>query len=328
MTYRSIALVCLTCASFSFAPRATGGVVNLLVENDVFSGTDRHYTSGVMFNYISEVNQGPERLADIGLRFPGIDEGDKLQVAFTLGHEIYTPTDILTRDLLPDERPYAGYVYAAAGVTAANPYEEIDTWRINIGIIGPSARAEQMQNNLHKLIDIDQANGWDNQLRDEPVFSASYERKWLDRGRTKTWSNGLAFEYIPHANVTLGTPVTDMGLGITLRIGQGLNRDYGPPRIRPSLATSQYYETGIGRSWYLFAALEARAVGYNLFLDGNTFKNSHSVDRKPVIADVQAGFVWNSNRFRVTYTWVLRSREFDSQENLDLFGSLSLSFRI
>ena len=313
-------------AALAWAAPAVAGVLNLLVENDVFTGTDRHYTSGVMLNYISEVDQGPERLENLGVRFPGIERGDRLQVALSLGHEIYTPTDILASELLPEDRPYAGYLYAAAGVTAVND-QEVDTWRINFGIVGPSARAEQVQNGLHKLIDIEQANGWDNQLRDELVFSASYERKWLSRSRTKAFSNGLALDYIPHANLTLGTPVTDLGLGITLRWGQGLDRDYGPPRIRPSLPTSQYFESGTGRSWYLFATLESRLVGYNIFLDGNTFKDSHSVDREPVIADLQAGFVWNNNRFRLTYTWVVRTREFDDQDERDIFGSLSMSYR-
>ena len=48
-------------------------VLNFIVDNDVFTGTDRHYTSGVMLNYISGIEDGPRRLRDLGIRFPGIE---------------------------------------------------------------------------------------------------------------------------------------------------------------------------------------------------------------------------------------------------------------
>jgi hypothetical protein len=40
-------------------------VINMLVANDRFTGTDRHYTSGVMANYIICVDDGPGQLKDM-----------------------------------------------------------------------------------------------------------------------------------------------------------------------------------------------------------------------------------------------------------------------
>ena len=66
-------------------------------------------------------------------------------------------------------------------------------------------------------------------------------------------------------------------------------------------------------------------MAHNLFLDGNNFVDSHAVDRNDFVADLQAGFVWNTRHFRLGYTYVIRSREFVQQDDKDVYGSLTLS---
>ena len=68
-------------------------------------------------------------------------------------------------------------------------------------------------------------------------------------------------------------------------------------------------------------------VGRNIFLDGNTFADSRSVDKIPVVADFQAGVAVTFQRFRVSYTQDFRSPEFHGQKGFDDFGSLALSLR-
>jgi lipid A 3-O-deacylase len=65
----------------------------------------------------------------------------------------------------------------------------------------------------------------------------------------------------------------------------------------------------------------------NIFLDGNTFKESHSVNKKPVVGDVQAGAVIQYDRLRVSYTQIFRSKEFDDQDQPHNSGSLSVSYQ-
>jgi hypothetical protein len=114
--------------------------------------------------------------------------------------------------------------------------------------------------------------------------------------------------------------------GFTLRLGSDLDKDFGPPRIRPSLPGGACFRPEKGFTWYLFAGLEGRAVLRNIFLDGNTFSDSHSVDKKPFVGDLQAGLAVQWGRFRFSYTEIFRSKEFEEQESADVFGSLSLSY--
>ncbi len=299
-------------------------VVNLLVENDVFAGTDRNYTSGVMLNWVSGIDEGPKRLRDLGIALPGIERDDHMHVALSLGHEIYTPTDIAATELLEDDRPYAGHLYVAAGFTVQST-DEIETLRLSLGIVGPGARAETIQNNLHRKIGEDEALGWDNQLKNEPVLSLAYEKKWLSLARSKVWDNSLELDLLPHMSASVGTPLTYAGGGGMIRFGQGLEHDYGPPRVRPSLPVSQYFQPQKGLSWYFFVGVDVRFIAHNLFLDGNNFRDSHSVDREDFVADLQSGFVWNNSRWRLAYSMIYRTREFKDQEERDLFGSLAMS---
>ena len=58
----------------------------------------------------------------------------------------------------------------------------------------------------------------------------SYERKWrFDRPLT----DSVSVNFIPEVGATFGNVYTYGQVGALLRIGQNLEADYGPARIRP-----------------------------------------------------------------------------------------------
>ena len=196
---------------------------------------------------------------------------------------------------------------------------------MQIGIVGPSAFGEEVQNNFHELIRSYEVRGWDNQLNDEVAFAVLAERQ--ERFVLDDALLGLKLDLIPNAGVTLGTLRTDAKLGATLRYGNDLRSDFGPPRIRPAVGGSGFFEASGDFSWYLFAGAEGRAVARNIFLDGNTFQDSASVDKKIFVAEAQAGLVTIFDDVRVAYTAVVRSPQFDGQDESQIFGSISLSVK-
>ena len=82
-----------------------------------------------------------------------------------------------------------------------------------------------------------------------------------------------------------------------------------------------------GWSWYVFAGAEARAVARNIFLDGNTFSDSHSVDKNPLVSDLNIGLAITYDQFRVGYTLNYRTREFEDQSDPQIFGALNFGYR-
>ena len=63
----------------------------------------------------------------------------------------------------------------------------------------------------------------------------------------------------------------------------------------------------------------------NIFLDGNTFTDSHRVDKKGFVGDFHSGLVLAYSCFRVAVTEVFRSEEFENQKERDEFGAISIS---
>jgi hypothetical protein len=75
-----------------------------------------------------------------------------------------------------------------------------------------------------------------------------------------------------------------------------------------------------------FGAVNGRAVARDIFLDGNTFTDSHSIDKNYFVADIAAGLAVNYKRFIMTWTQVMRSKEFKGQEDEHSFGAIAVSY--
>jgi hypothetical protein len=317
-------------------PAEEKGVVSLVVENDSLStGADRNYTSGIKFAYVSPSAGVPDWLQGAGGFTRALTGNDPSFWGIGFGQSIFTPEDIEANPAPPDQHPYAGWLYVQLLVAAEQDVPAgmrpgyLDTYELEVGIIGPSALGEEAQSGIHQFLGAPDPQGWDSQLHDELAFAASFDRRWRVR-QARTFINalgGLEADLTPSAGVTLGTLRIEARAGLIARIGQGIDYDYGPPRVRPSLAGVEHFEGG-HFSWSIFVGVQGRAVARDLFLDGNTFEDSASVDRKPLVADFQVGFAVTSGDWRLAYTYVTRTEEFETQGGQQDFGALALSWRL
>lgn len=314
-------------------PDDVKGTLTLVGENDsLSSGADRNYTSGIKVEYVSPVNVMPKWVR-------GLDDFTRSTFntrpsywGVGLGQSIFTPQDISETPAPANQHPYAGWLYAKVLVAAeenviARPPRYLDLLELEFGMVGPSAMGEEAQSGIHQILGAPEPNGWDSQLRDEFAFAASVERKWRASKVFANLPGDLEVDAVPGIGVTLGTLRTEAKMGAVFRLGQHLAEDFGPPRVRPGLGGVGYFRANQAFSWYLFGGVDLRAVGRNLFLDGNTFRDSARVDRKPFVADVQAGLALQAGDYRLAYTYVTRSEEFEGQGEIQDFGSVALSWR-
>ncbi len=309
-----------------------GSVCSLQAENDFFGGgTDRHFTHGTRLSCLTEPIAW---ITDTAARMPWFDPAEvtamrngriQARASLSLGQNIYTPEDITARKLIRNDRPYAGWLYLGFGLVANQGSERYDKVEFNIGVVGPASMAREVQRGWHSLFDLRRPRGWDNQLENEPAVVIFYEQ--ARRYGIQNVFLGLDLDVIPHLGAALGNVFTYGAAGFTVRVGPALEKDFGPPRIRPSLPGAGYFMHSEGVVWYLFAGLEGRAVLHNIFLDGNTFADSHSVDRNVWVGDLQAGAAIQVHSLRLTYTQILRTKEFRGQTSPDNFGSLSISYQ-
>jgi hypothetical protein len=317
-------------------PRA---IITLQIENDFLSRwakSDRDYTNGFRIGWLSAPVSMPQWF--VGLTtLPTIFGGQKpdnviRRWGFSIGQNLYTPEATNRRELIPNDRPYAAWLYMGFALQytylVGDRPVRLDTFELDVGVVGPAAGGRFVQNNFHRLLGADRARGWHNQLHNEPTINLMLERRWRIsslRGELPPFT--LETDIIPSVGVALGNVATYASAGAVLRIGRRLRDDFGPPRPRPSMPGSETFAGNDGFGWYFFVGLDGQAYARNIFLDGNTFRDSHNVDRRPFVVEAQAGIALLFRNMRISLTQVLRSPEFSERDRWQQFGSISVAFR-
>ena len=65
-------------------------------------------------------------------------------------------------------------------------------------------------------------------------------------------------------------------------------------------------------------------VFQNIFLDGNTTKDSHHVSKERFVADFKLGVAFQVGAVEVSYTQVVRTPEFRGNNDPQVFGSVTV----
>jgi hypothetical protein len=302
--------------------KTTSGVLALVFENDHFNNTDRHYTNGINLGWVPDSSSAPKWVLAIAHQIPFFPTDGVVRHDYSFGQSTFTPSDITRDDPPSDDRPYAGWLYSTIGIEN-NTASQLDQLNLTLGMVGPASLAELSQKTLHKFRAVNKPRGWNTQLHNEPGIVMTYQRSW--RPFADRTFVGRNFDLTPHAGGALGNVFTYANAGLTLRLGRKLPFDYGPPRIQPGLPGSMAFTAAEGCAWHLFAGIEGRAVARNIFLDGNTFRDSHSVHKEPFVGDLQFGAVLIWQDIRLSYTHILRSAEYKNQGVRDGFGAISLA---
>lgn len=280
---------------------AAGTRYTLHEDNDIFKPTK---------NNDSDFSQG--------VRVTGEHPDSSGSTSYFAGQNFYTPGNKQIKELQPNDRPYAGYLYAGADFKFRRAPAMQDTFGVTAGIVGPHSYAEQTQNTVHRWIGDNTAKGWDNQLEDEIGIILKAER-------AVAFPLQRNFDLVTTLGGNLGNVYTQAYTGALLRFGYNLpDYFFGGDIIFPRAPNPV---TAPGWSLYMFAGPFGRAVLQNIFLDGNTFRDSHSIDKKPFVAEGRAGFAIEKGYYRIMYTYVVQSKEYDTQQKTpNDFGEITLSW--
>ena len=267
---------------------------------------------------------------------------DRRAVTYSLGQLMYTPQNIRIAAPQPLDRPWAGWAYVGAEVRdqdtktlGGTTFGIQRTYGLDIGVTGPPALTEQTQKFVHRILGAAQPQGWDNQIKTEPGLILKYKFE------ARQFRNDTLFDLTPYGGFMAGNIMTNVSLGATARLGafECAFKGYGST-IKPSVE----YETvslstdeksnpahsgsprpckspniGPFRELFVYAGGEARGVARNIFLDGNTFRDSASVDKKYFVYDSSWGLYARLgpaagifNNVFISVSFVRRSPEFST----------------
>lgn len=308
----------------SVSPAEAEEVITFTHENDLFAWQDRYYSSGVKVNWFSGANDIPHLFDQLSQAIHVHEPDAERRMVYSLGQNMFTPRDITDPNPAEGDRPYAGWLYTAAGLIQDRG-DRLDAYELQIGIVGPSARAGETQRWVHDNLWGDEPEGWDHQLRDELGVRFTYGRENIVWTTPVTHSTEL--EFTPGWALSVGNIHTGAQVSGGIRWGDYSDGDYGPPMIRSYIPGAGFYEPNQSFEWYLFTQLIGRAVAYEIFLDGNLLHDSPEVDRIPWQGEAQVGVVTSWETFRLSYTHVFPTRDFEEQDNIHHYGSVSLTVR-
>ncbi|MGA7675188.1 MAG: lipid A deacylase LpxR family protein [Rhizomicrobium sp.] len=307
-------------------PEPEKGTFGILFENDWFGNADHNYTNGVELNYTTAPQDTPDWLIDVAHWLPfftATGKGD-VRTRYALGQTMFTPLNKTLTNPSPTDRPYAGFLFGTFGLVGDSG-THLDQLQFTFGVVGPMALAGETQNWVHGIIGDPKSKGWHYQLHNEPGLIIQYERS-IKLIPPKSIL-GLIFDAEPHYGAAIGNIYDFANAGAMARLGFNLPNDYGPMRIDPSMPGSNFFEPTGGFSAYVFAGVDGRAIARNLFLDGNTFEASRSVKKLDLVYDYDLGAAITFKAMRLSYTYVIRSREYSTQPRVSKFGAVALSFR-
>jgi len=329
------------------------GEYRLYEENDLFNpfteATDRYYTQGLRLERLkSSWNSDREFLPGVShedwcsLVCGGGDNAERaVNTGYALGQNMYTPANVTVAAPQPEDRPWAGLLYVSRIARAS--YEEPslkaqrqDRIEVSLGVVGPASLAGDTQIWWHDTWGFGPLNGWDNQLKNEPVLQLRYDTavRWPKE------SGGHA-DLIPRVRLNLGNALASADAEVTGRVGWNLSgfgvQTIGAAPLMPAASAIDGTGEGLGStrilpSLALFGRVGLKAVAHNILLDGNTFvRNDIRIGRKPFVPEwaigVEANLFW---RLWATFQFVHRGSEFETSRGRNApaqeFGSITLAY--
>jgi hypothetical protein len=299
---------------------------SLTFENDVFYHEDDGYSNGVTFNWgyydVAVLNDSslPEWISSLAqASYISTLEERQYAIHYSFGQYLQTATDISISELVEDDAPYVGLLAWKISIAAYNQ-SILDELSLTLGVVGPIAGAEYSQKYLHSWINANEPEGWDNQINNEAVFQVQANRIW--RNFTLPLGN-TEIDLITGIHAGAGNLLSDANLGIGLRWGQELDANFSSSS--PFLVQKLNGPKASVNGWYVFANLSAGYVANDIFIDGNTFQNSHSVDLIHWQAGVAIGAQINIYDWNIIYSTIYGTDQYESQTDKVRWANITIT---
>ncbi len=298
--------------------------IDFHTENDGDFRTDEAYSYGSSLSllfYRADLND-----SYLHIPFTNYKDADNY-ISFSYVQQIYTPEDIERSWLLVDDRPYAGYTYLQTSLQQSHN-NSLQSLSLQLGIIGPSSKMEKVQRFIHDLIGSPETNGWEHQLQDE--FTAQLNYSYKKHYETTNFMD-LEASVISEVGFDLGNVSTKIFTGALYRIGWNIPKDYGTYPIDgssyskiPLNPTTKLSTNKWSFSFNLSAKINL--IAQNIFLDGNTIRDSHSVAKNYLTLDSGYGLSVGYGRFGFDYLRKHTTNEYKGQDKINSYGSFIFSY--
>lgn len=323
------ALFILLFSSMTDADDSVPEYFTFTFENDVFVGEDDGYTNGFGLTFgrgpFTEFNN--DTLPDwqhwlTKDLYISTMKNKQRGVANMFFQRMQTPENISTDELIADDLPYVGLL-AWQGTMYAWDTEVSDQFSLYLGAVGPVSLGEQAQKLVHDVLGSDEPLGWDNQIENELVVKVELQRVW---NLYRSSGDDFQFDILGLTGVGVGNLESATKAGAAIRWGRNLSSSFVTFSLQ---ADRQVNPLALSptNDFYVFLGAKGGYVFNDIFIDGNTFRDSHSVPLEHVQNQVNAGLVWNTGRYGFVFQLSSNSARSELIDEREEFGAMSVTYR-
>ena len=281
------------------------------LDNDEFTGNrpdDRWYSSGGRIDWLSLPPKAPVGAVSCSslpssLRQPGNRRFG------SFGQDIYAQNDRLNTAINQADRPVGAYLYLQHGRSVDSPLTNGRGARamakIEIGVTGPAALGEQVQNGLHDILGVERVEVWGNQIRPRLGVNLHISCTALRAHVDPEHRNPLVLHAGYHASV--GNILVEAGLALAISGGPD-----GARMRLPQTARLANPITPKIRRWGVIAGVSVRAVAWDALIDGDTFGYDNQIRSRPLqaVAFIGIGLSLGS-KWQLSYALMRRTIDFE-----------------
>lgn len=281
-------------------------------DNDAYLATkqDRYYTNGLFISYKHALTAGK-------------DTNTKKIWSISAGQEMFNAQAGRISEIEYVDRPFAAYLYLGGSMQWLKSNENSIKAELQVGTIGPAALGKEVQTFLHKTVGFYEISGWEFQLNNEVGINSVINLHYL-LARSK--SEGIDISLPIKAN--LGTTYTGLGLSTLIRIGE-LNPFYHSVATLSNVATKA--ENNVADSeLYFYLKPTLNYVAYNATIQGGLFRDDKGpvfYEAKPFVFSQELGVAFAKNRWTANFSLVFRSKEIETMQKSQQYGSVDLYYR-
>lgn len=303
------------CISFvSIAQQKLSKEFSFVNDNDLFVSykKDRYYTNGMFFTYRNLSKTKNEKL-------------EKKIHEWQLGHLMFTPHKPTILSVSEHDRPFASYLYGSFGIKKVYKNQQILKGEIQLGVIGPPALGEQLQNFIHDIYGFDRPIGWKYQIRSAVGININAH---YTKHITTDKDNRNDINFIN--SLRIGTVFTDISTGVHGRFGfLKLQPITNSVAFNTSLNNEQTSSVRGIESMFYYKTTLTYAL-YDATIQGSFLNTSSPVTYilNPFRFDFEMGLLFTANRVNFGYSYHFYT---DKMKNLKFakgnsYGSLRLNY--
>jgi lipid A 3-O-deacylase len=319
----ALALSCMSLALASPAAAQQVRALQLTSDNDAYdfwipmaARPDYEYSNGLRVAAELDGSGGWTRLAAAlapcaAEGTAGDGEAGCASTTVEAGQRLYSPR-MDTPEPVSGQRPFAGWLYAAVTGRVVDGATR-HTLAVEAGVTGKPSLGEPVMEGYHRIAGFWEPMGWKHQLAFEPAAAVRYG---VERRVAEARVGGVrAGELTMGAGASAGTLRTAAHAGAELRAGTRLAHPWAARPLR-------------GTSVYVLAAARGEAVAHDLFLDGNTFRDTPArVTRQPYVASSRWGVGVARGGLSMEYRVTARTRAYDEEPGGHPYSTIEITWR-